>query len=612
MTTQIIVHIDLDFFYGQCEQALNPSLVSLPFAIQQKHIVVTCNYLARAAGVKKLQLLTDAKRCCPNLIIVNGEDIQKYRDQAKAVFFHIRSLVGDKVQRLGMDELWIDVTDHILKHESRDAQCSSQEVDYKCRFTLTESDTFTYFAGTTAGHVIGNSVDDRTHTRLKIASHLAAYLRESIRSHFSFTSSAGISCSKLIAKLVGDQHKPDNQTMIYPESHQTYLDNIEVKKIAGVGYTILKILFANITNVAPPPPRTIELPFHEEDDLVSAEDRLTDLDDGEDFKLISKEKEELLRLNDKSLTVSHVRANTSEAILVSWLGAERGKWLWQILHAVDDSVVTPSAQYPKSIGLEDSFLHCTETSEVRTRLLDLTTDLVVRMQKDLMENDKWVRWPSTLRLTPRFRGDHMKGELWRHKRTSRSVPLPVDIFDTSLTPEMRATAVVDQVLLPLFKKMASQKGDWDLSLLNVGVADIRTSNRASGIVDFLKGGSPRKRKSDVLSEDEMPPCPPGLDVTAWAALDDQSRREILAESDIRYLVPETFDTKVHSDQRQADDSALKPAPELSRDSKHAVVEPSSTNVDDEWPDEDENDGGYLCEHCESVIPLFAMDSHVCR
>lgn len=48
--------------------------------IQQKYIIVTCNYVARGHGVTKLMSVTDAKEKCPQLVLVKGEDLTHYRD----------------------------------------------------------------------------------------------------------------------------------------------------------------------------------------------------------------------------------------------------------------------------------------------------------------------------------------------------------------------------------------------------------------------------------------------------------------------------------------------------------------------------------------------------
>ena len=46
----------------------NPELREKPLAITQKNIVVTCNYVARKFGIKKLMLIKDAMNLCSNLV----------------------------------------------------------------------------------------------------------------------------------------------------------------------------------------------------------------------------------------------------------------------------------------------------------------------------------------------------------------------------------------------------------------------------------------------------------------------------------------------------------------------------------------------------------------
>lgn len=53
--------------------------------VQQKYLVVTCNYEARKLGVKKLMNVGDAKEKCPQLVLVNGEDLTPYREMSYKV-----------------------------------------------------------------------------------------------------------------------------------------------------------------------------------------------------------------------------------------------------------------------------------------------------------------------------------------------------------------------------------------------------------------------------------------------------------------------------------------------------------------------------------------------
>lgn len=82
---------------------------SRPLAVQQKQIAVTCNYEARKRGLHKLQLIKDVKRVCPDVVIVSGEDLTRFRDVSKALYSFLKNYVwSGKVERLGFDEVSSD------------------------------------------------------------------------------------------------------------------------------------------------------------------------------------------------------------------------------------------------------------------------------------------------------------------------------------------------------------------------------------------------------------------------------------------------------------------------------------------------------------------------
>ena len=98
-----ILHIDIDCFYVQCEEIDrgmrdgNREELDRPLAIGQKHIVVTCNYVARSRGVTKLMSKTDAMRICPDLRIVDGSDLRRYRTHSRTVYEAFRIAVQEEV-----------------------------------------------------------------------------------------------------------------------------------------------------------------------------------------------------------------------------------------------------------------------------------------------------------------------------------------------------------------------------------------------------------------------------------------------------------------------------------------------------------------------------------
>lgn len=105
---------DYDCFYASVFENQNPALKSLPLGVRQKGILATCNYVARARGVSKLSQITAAKKACPELVIVDGEDLSPFRDVSKRLY---RVLKGHswnrKVERLGLDEVFMGMWPHV-------------------------------------------------------------------------------------------------------------------------------------------------------------------------------------------------------------------------------------------------------------------------------------------------------------------------------------------------------------------------------------------------------------------------------------------------------------------------------------------------------------------
>ena len=107
-----IIHIDFDCFYCQVEAIRNPALRGRPFGVYQKQIVVSSNYEARHLGVKKMSTKAEALKVCPEMIMVNGEDLTIYRDFSMKMF-NILKTFSPIVEKVGFDENFIDVTKSI-------------------------------------------------------------------------------------------------------------------------------------------------------------------------------------------------------------------------------------------------------------------------------------------------------------------------------------------------------------------------------------------------------------------------------------------------------------------------------------------------------------------
>ncbi|XP_054867115.1 DNA polymerase iota isoform X1 [Amphiprion ocellaris] len=225
-THKIILHFDLDCFYAQVEMIRNPALREVPLGIQQKYIIVTCNYVAREQGVTKLMSVADAKEKCPELALVKGEDLTHYREMSYKVTELLTSYCP-LVERLGFDENFVDVTEMV---ERRLAQ-------------TVESYKFS-FQGHVYNHVSAD-VQAGDHPRLALGSQIAAELREAIHSKLGLTGCAGIASNKLLAKLVSGTFKPNQQTSLLPENVSDIMGCLSsLRKVPGVGHQTAKRLQA--------------------------------------------------------------------------------------------------------------------------------------------------------------------------------------------------------------------------------------------------------------------------------------------------------------------------------------------------------------------------------
>ncbi|GAB0087647.1 DNA polymerase iota [Sergentomyia squamirostris] len=216
---RVIVHIDIDCFYAQVEEIRDPNLKKKPLGIQQKNIVVTCNYLAREFGVDKLMPVVEALKRCPGLVLVRGEDLTPYR-QASARIFEVLQRFTPCVEKLGMDENFMDVT---------------RQVEYRLAHMTMADDPEIVGCTCPEGEMLSSCLCgcDR---RLAEGTALAREIREALHAELGLTSCAGIAHNKLLAKLVGSVNKPNNQTVLIPNCAATFLADLEkVRKVTGVG-----------------------------------------------------------------------------------------------------------------------------------------------------------------------------------------------------------------------------------------------------------------------------------------------------------------------------------------------------------------------------------------
>lgn len=112
---RVIFHIDMNSFYASVEMAYDPSLKGKPLAIagnpeERKGIIVTSSYEARAKGVKTTMPLWEAKKLCPNLIVL-PPNFDRYR-RASTKIFKLLAGITPLIEPVSIDEGYMDVTEH--------------------------------------------------------------------------------------------------------------------------------------------------------------------------------------------------------------------------------------------------------------------------------------------------------------------------------------------------------------------------------------------------------------------------------------------------------------------------------------------------------------------
>src|ERR1700741_4648853 len=101
-----ILHADLDAFYASVEQRDDPRLRGRP-VIVGAGVVLAASYEAKAYGVRTAMGGRQAKRMCPNAVVVSPR-MSAYSDASKAVF-EVFEDTTPLVEGISIDEAFLGV-----------------------------------------------------------------------------------------------------------------------------------------------------------------------------------------------------------------------------------------------------------------------------------------------------------------------------------------------------------------------------------------------------------------------------------------------------------------------------------------------------------------------
>ncbi|ESO84458.1 hypothetical protein LOTGIDRAFT_222102 [Lottia gigantea] len=359
-----IVLVDMDCFYVQVEQRLNPSLKGKPCAVVQYKKwkgggIIAVGYEARACGVTRSMRGDDAKEKCPSIHLVHvpevrgKADLTKYRE-AGAEVIEVFSKFSDCVERASIDEAYIDMTTEVEKRLEQfgssqitpDKLSNSFVVGHDEKDTPREEGLKEWLS-----NILENEETNLYNIRLAITASIVEEMRAAVYSKTGFRCSAGIAHNKILAKLACGMHKPNKQTIFPHESVPQLFSTLPLRKIRNLGGklgdSVVEVL--NIENIG--------------------------------------------ELTQFSLDY-----------LIQNYGEKQGNWLYNICRGFDYEPVS-ARQLAKSIGCSKNFpgKTCLDTrKKVQHWISELSAEVTERLVKD-KENNK--RSGKTLTVSVRLIGN---------------------------------------------------------------------------------------------------------------------------------------------------------------------------------------------------------------
>ncbi|WP_319372064.1 DNA polymerase IV [uncultured Ilyobacter sp.] len=190
MKERTILHYDMDAFYASVEIRDNPSLKGKPMVVGGT-VITTASYEARKFGVRSAMSVMEARKLCPNLVVV-PVSMGKYLEISSKIKNLVLKLT-DKVEFIASDEGYVDITEIIKKYPSKE-----------------------YFA---------------------------LRFQRGIYENTGLTCSVGIGYNKLSAKIASDVKKPAGYH-IFNDSKEfvKFIGEKNIKIIPGVGKKFQEIL----------------------------------------------------------------------------------------------------------------------------------------------------------------------------------------------------------------------------------------------------------------------------------------------------------------------------------------------------------------------------------
>jgi DNA polymerase-4/DNA polymerase V len=180
-----VLHVDADGFFAAVEQALTPALRGRPVVTgAERGIIAAASYEAKARGITRGLQLHEARRLCPDLVVLPS-DYEAYSLYSQRVFEILRRFTP-LVEEYSIDEAFASLDG--------------------------------------CGGVLGAPLES-----------VAEQIRHAVSTELGLTVSVGISLTKTLAKLGSKFRKPDGQTILRREHVPILLGRTPVGRVWGIG-----------------------------------------------------------------------------------------------------------------------------------------------------------------------------------------------------------------------------------------------------------------------------------------------------------------------------------------------------------------------------------------
>lgn len=437
MTDRVILHIDLDCFYCQVEHRRLGIPREVPLAVQQWDGLIAVNYPARDYGITRHMRAKEAISICPNIRLVHVQTIgdgdstngpvDKVRLTQKACLERYRlanaeildvlhtEVPSSTIEKASIDEVYIDVTD--LVAERADQVVHGRDSEGQPLFSW---GSVVYGTG---------SLDpmDIVDERLSYGAMIASRLRGAIQTKTGFSSSAGISVNKLLAKIGSAKNKPNQQTLIRPRVVQELMSELPLRKLRFLG---------------------------------------------------GKFGEELARLcqgyledSDRELVVADVHSIPYDTLVANF-GAEKSSWILDMIQGRDSEDVKEKEKQ-KSMLAAKSFAASSDIAVIERWISILAAELAPRMKSDY---ETYNRRPKTLGV--HFRQQPKKPGQFSSDRTRQS-PMP------RMPPHMPCKKILTDAAMDIFKTRCASEAMPCVRLALSASDFIECPNESKAITRFL-------------------------------------------------------------------------------------------------------------------------------